>query len=252
MENQKLESLEIMAQSNIKNTKLSIEAIAEYIKNYHEKITNDDEIFRNFNLEDSLLVLRKFQADGLQLDSALQISIEDAITHFESIEENFQHAILGSALEKRIEQILETDDIEEKDVLVNNLFLKLSEKPTKLLKKLYNKKYLEQYKYAITYTSLMVFIAALKSSLSQEDDSVNFEKYIREYLAASQTDDKEIYKMKTFYLNNVSGENIKLGLNENDDENNLSKEVVELRKKYDGFINFLKNKYEDSKLYLKV
>lgn len=141
-----------------------------------------------------------------------------------------------------------------------------------------NGKFLEQFKVAITHTSLMVFLTSVKASnfafeiISSENEDgiqdetqyilsqikVDFDKYIREFLLYSQQDDKEIYDMRMFYLEGLSGE--ELQLNQINDKMYDTKEekVAAQRKaniqtqKYDELLNLLKKQYKDTKIYLLV
>lgn len=132
-----------------------------------------------------------------------------------------------------------------------------------------SEKYLEQFKVAITHTSLMVFLMSIKASnlasangekneVQQliSEIEVDLNKYIREFMLFSQKDDKEIYDMRLFYLNGLTGS--ELGLDYVDVDSFESKEeakqAVEKAKlqsqKYDELLNSFKAKYMETKLHL--
>lgn len=128
-----------------------------------------------------------------------------------------------------------------------------------LAAKLKNSKYMEQFKVAITHTSLMVFIAAFKAVQPDPnvDEAVEFEQYVREYLFFARQDDQDLYTMRLFYLNNLNAAEMGIGEipaeSQNDnpvEEALLRKEVLRSQRDYDNMINSLKKKYTEKNAHL--
>lgn len=139
--------------------------------------------------------------------------------------------------------------------------------------KLKDNNYLEKFKVAITQTSLMVFLLSIKSAQETlELDSnikndinqviteinIDLEQYIREFLFFARQDDKEIYDMRIFYFNGLTGSELGIGdlLNEDDYDSKIEFELAIKKsknqmQKYDELLNDLKKQYLDSKLHLK-
>lgn len=134
-----------------------------------------------------------------------------------------------------------------------------------------SEKYLEQFKVAITHTSLMIFLMSIKASnLASQSESVernevqeiinqikiDFDKYVREFLLFARQDDKDIYDMRLFYMNGLTGS--ELGLDQIDEEMYESKDERESAKekakvqlaKYDELLNTLRKQYTDTKIHL--
>ena len=142
----------------------------------------------------------------------------------------------------------------------------------KLLEAKFSKdsKYLDQFKVAITHTSLMVFLASLKAAnIAAELDKdgvsvaesineikVDFDQYVREYLFFARSDDKQIYTMRLFYLEGLTGS--ELGLDQINEDAFDSKEEIENAKKksaiqlnsYDELLFKFKGQYIETKLHL--
>jgi hypothetical protein len=130
---------------------------------------------------------------------------------------------------------------------------------TELTKKLSNVKYMEEFKVAITHTSLMVFIAAFK--VAQDNIPVDFEQYIREFLFFARQDDKEIFNMRTFYLSNLDATEMGIGEIGDSPEEQVQYETPELEKEaqkaienaknsYNQLISSLLIQYRDTKIHL--
>lgn len=124
-----------------------------------------------------------------------------------------------------------------------------------LEKKLENASYKEQFKIAITHTSLMVFIAAYKAT--QPDEEVEFDQYIREYLFFARQDDSDIYNMRLFYLNNLDSDQMEIGDNNINDEDLtpveealVRKENLRAKREYDSMINNLTTQYQERSIHL--
>lgn len=164
------------------------------------------------------------------------------------------------------------------DEYLLNLKDESEEKAAQLKQKLDgNAKYLEQFKVAITHTSLMVFLISIKAAnmVSQLEESqqteaqevisqiqIDFDKYVREFLFFARQDDTSIYTMRLFYMDGLTGK--ALYTNEetgkvmiNDDlyetkaERDAAVRKAELQMaKYDELLNSLKKQYIDSKPHL--
>jgi hypothetical protein len=139
------------------------------------------------------------------------------------------------------------------------------------ISKLKGNKYFEQYKVAITHTSLMIFLMSIKAAniASQSGNSganevqemisqiqIDFDKYVREFLLFARQDDKDVYDMRLFYLNGLTGS--ELGLDQIDDDMYDSKDERDAAKKkakvqmakYDDLLNALRKQYTETKIHL--
>ncbi len=130
-----------------------------------------------------------------------------------------------------------------------------------------SEKYLEQFKVAITQTSLMIFLISLEASNSsiQEKNEVqeflaevkiDLNKYIREFMLYAQKDDKDIYEMRLFYLDGLTGSELGLNLvdaesyNSDEEVKKATKVANDRMQKYDTILNNFKKSYMDTKLHL--
>jgi hypothetical protein len=256
----KLYSLDKMTQESLASRpKDSIKAISEYLRNIHENIEGEID-FSKFSKEKIQSILTDFVSNKLFEENFEDL--KDFGIDFETLEETFwnyeeeqKEVILSVILDEKIQQIVNAKTVEDTEKLVANLFVTLNKKALQLIKKISNNKYKEQYKIAITQTSLMVFISAYKST--QPTATVEFDKFIREYLFFSQSDDKDIYEMRLFYLGNISAKEIGIGEGAIDNEETspaeaelIGKEVIRARTEYDSLIDKVKKKYLQSKLHL--
>lgn len=125
-----------------------------------------------------------------------------------------------------------------------------SDKVESLKKHLEDKEYLEQFKVAITHTSLMVFIAAF--SVTDKSSEVDFEQYTREFLFYARSDDKDIYDMRVFYLSNLNAEEMGIGEIDSSEEIEpaLQAEITHAKNSYNNLIKGLIKQYTDSKIHL--
>lgn len=129
-----------------------------------------------------------------------------------------------------------------------------NDESTQLEAKLANTNYEEQFKVAITYTSFMVFIAALKAM--KAEDNIKFDKYVAEYLHQARMDDKELYKMRLFYLSNLTGKEMGIGVYNGEEQLSeeeealLNKEALRAQREYDQLIEIIKGKYMERSVYL--
>ncbi len=67
--------------------------------------------------------------------------------------------------------------------------------------------YAEEFARAITHTSLLITSIFIKIT-KPEQELLNLEKFIKEFLYFSRSDDQQIFDMRLYYLNNLSGEDI--------------------------------------------
>ncbi len=180
---------------------------------------------------------------------------------------------LGSLEEMTKESLLNRPEqaIEAISEYVNN---NLSEdnpgKAEALKKKLENPEYLERFKVAITHTSLMLFLISIKASSEVNVEKgnltdvekiigsiqINIAKYVREFLSFTKDDDKHIYEMRLFYLNELNGQEW-AGMEyqdtdvEDTEETKKEKEFINKKIKiYDEILDELKAKYIESKIHL--
>ncbi len=139
-----------------------------------------------------------------------------------------------------------------------------------LKEKLKNKQYLQQFKEAITQTSLILFLISIKASNDVNEKNrdlvnrveelediissfkIDMDRYVREFLLFARKDDKDIYKMRMFYLNSLTGEEW-AGMEMADEENNEPEQkLLSLKvKSYNLILNEFKKQYEDSKIHLR-
>lgn len=153
------------------------------------------------------------------------------------------------------------EDHPEKEVLLN----------TKLTK---DAKYLNQFKVAITHTSLMVFLMSIKAAsianaavqseeLAQDEVQevisqiqIDFDKYVREFSMFARQDDKDVYEMRLYYIDGLTGEQLGLDkinpdLYESKTERTIAEKRAELQKvKYDELRVALLTHYKDTKIHL--
>ncbi len=132
-----------------------------------------------------------------------------------------------------------------------------------------NKQYLQQFKEAITQTSLILFLISIKASNDVNEQNkevlntieelqdimsslkIDMDRYIREFLLFARKDDKEIYKMRMFYLNSLTGEEW-VGMEANDEETSEPEQkLLGLKvKTYNQILSDFKKQYEESKIHL--
>jgi len=137
-----------------------------------------------------------------------------------------------------------------------------------------NQNYLEQFKVAITHTSLMVFLMSIKAasianaSVQSEDlqqdevqniisqIQIDFDKYVREFLMFARQDDKEIYEMRLYYIDGLTGEQLGLDkinpdMYESRTERDIAQQRANLQKlKYDELRATLQKQYKETKIHL--
>lgn len=139
-----------------------------------------------------------------------------------------------------------------------------------LKQKLQNKQYLQQFKEAITQTSLVLFLISIKASndvnekheemvnkIDELEDimsslRIDMDRYVREFLWFARKDDKDIYNMRMFYLNSLTGEEW-AGMEALEEEDNEpGQKLLGLKvKSYNQILNDFKKQYEESKIHLK-
>lgn len=123
-----------------------------------------------------------------------------------------------------------------------------------LILKLENPAYNEQFKVAITYTSLIVFIAAI--AVIKPEQQIRFDKYVSEYLSEARTDDSDIYKMRLFYLEQLTGAEMGIGVYDGEEELSeeeealVEREALRSQREYDQLISNLVNKYSERSIHL--
>lgn len=139
-----------------------------------------------------------------------------------------------------------------------------------LKEKLKNKQYFQQFKEAITQTSLILFLISIKASNDVNEKNkevlnsveelediigslkIDMDRYVREFQLFARKDDKEIYKMRMFYLNSLTGEEWAGMEVENDDSDDSEQKLLNLKvKTYNQILNDFKRQYEESKIHLK-
>lgn len=120
--------------------------------------------------------------------------------------------------------------------------------------KLENPAYNEQFKVAITYTSLIVFVAAI--AVMKPEQEVRFDKFVAEYLSAARSDDSDIYKMRLFYLEQLTGEEMGIGVHDGEEELTeeeealIAREALRSQREYDQLIGNLLTKYSERSIHL--
>lgn len=177
------------------------------------------------------------------------------------MEENIDMNTVGT-LKEMTEQTL-TNRPEDAQNAIDEYFLNFEEDNAEdqkrlvaLKEQLTNEKYLAQFKTAIIQSSLMVFIAAFK--VTQDKVNIDFDKYTREFLAYAQKDDKTIYEMRTFYLENLNAQEIGIGFVPPPEDGSTPPELSEDVKKaisqsqeeYDNLMIKLLRAYKDTKIHL--
>lgn len=229
----------------------SVHALAEYFKNYHEKIEGDIEYLNlpekevqrvlSYNLE-----LPRDTMSELDLD-------ENWVSDFFKFDPEVKEIILSALLDVQLQEIVKSTDVVEIEGLFQKTLVTMNKKVITLAKKIANAKVKDQFKVAITQTSLMVFIAAFKAT--QPNEVVEFDKFIREFLFFSKEDDKDIYNMRLFYLSEITADYLGIGYVPEEETSPaeaelIAKEVVRSRNEYDTLIAQLKEKYSGNKLHL--
>ncbi len=226
----------------------SVHAIAEYFKNYHEKLEGDIEYLNISEKEIKRVLSYNLQLPELNVDLG-----EDLSVSFFNLEAEEKELVLSSLLDVQLQNIVSSPDVVEVEQLFSQTLVPLNKKVLALAKKIANPKLKEQFKVAITQTSLMVFIAAFKAT--QPNEVVEFDKFIREFLFFSKDDDKDIFNMRLFYLSEITAEYLGIGYVPEEETSPaeaelIAKEVLRSRNEYDSLISKLKEKYSGSKLHL--
>lgn len=226
----------------------SVNAIAEYFKNYHEKLDGDIEYLNIPESEIKRVLSYQLELPELDFDIG-----EDLSVSFFTLEDEEKEIVLSSLLDVQLKEIVESTDTVEIERLFNLTLVPLNKKILSLAKKLANPKLKEPFKIAITQTSLMVFIAAFKAT--QPNEVVEFDKFIREYLFFSKDDDKDIYNMRLFYLSEITADYLGIGYVPEEETSPveaelIAQEIVRSRNEYNSLIDKLKEKYANSKLHL--
>lgn len=126
------------------------------------------------------------------------------------------------------------------------------EKAHSIEEKLKDPEYFNLFKTAITHTSLMVFIAAFKAT--QNEVNIEFDQYQRQYLFFARKDDKDIYDMRNFYLSSLNAEEMGIGLDldelEEDNKEVVQENIVNIKATYNKLVNSLLKQYNDTKIHL--
>lgn len=147
---------------------------------------------------------------------------------------------------------------------LENLEEENKEKASNLKTSLKDKGYFEQFKQAITQTSLILFLISIKTSndILEEDENlikdasdvealistmkIDLDRYVREYLLFARKDDLQIYEMRMFYLDSLTGEEwVGMEMDEETD-GSVGKKV----KRYNELLNSFKKQYKESKIHL--
>lgn len=226
----------------------SVHAIAEYFKNLHEKLDGDIEYLKISSSDVKRVLSYNLELPELDIDL-----VNDLESSFDSLPGEQKEVVLEAILDVQLQNIVTSDDVVEIEKLFEQSLIPLNKKVISLAKKIANPKIKEQFKIAITQTSLMVFIAAFKATQPQE--VVEFDKFIREFLFFSKDDDKDIYNMRLFYLDEITAEYLGIGYVPEEETSPaeaelIAKEVLRSRTEYDSLIAKLKEKYAGSKLHL--
>lgn len=226
----------------------SVHAIAEYFKNYHEKLEGDIEYLNIPEKEVKRVLSLNLELPEINVDLGDDLSVS-----FYTLESEEKELVLSALLDVQLQNIVNSSDVVEVETLFSQTLVPLNKKVLALAKKIANPKLKEQFKVAITQTSLMVFIAAFKAT--QPNEVVEFDKFIREFLFFSKDDDKDIYNMRLFYLSEITAEYLGIGYVPEEETSPaeaelIAKEVLRSRNEYDSLIEKLKEKYAGSKLHL--
>lgn len=229
----------------------SVHALAEYFKNYHEKLEGDIE-YLNLPEKDVQRVLSYNLELPRDVMSQLDLD-ENWVSDFFNFDPEVKEIILSALLDVQLQEIVKSTDIVEIEGLFQTTLVTMNKKVITLAKKIANAKVKDQFKVAITQTSLMVFIAAFKAT--QPNEVVEFDKFIREFLFFSKEDDKDIYNMRLFYLSEITADYLGIGYVPEEETSPaeaelIAKEVVRSRNEYDTLIAQLKEKYSGNKLHL--
>lgn len=231
----------------------SIHAIAEYFKNYHEKLDSDIEYLNISEKEVNRVLSYNLDLSNVQELIDAGIDTSNLSVSFFTLDSEEKELVLSAFLDLQLQNIVTATDVIEIEKLFSITLIPLNKKILTLAKKIANVKLKNQYKVAVTQTSLMVFIAAFKAT--QPNEVVEFDKFIREFLFYSKDDDKDIYNMRLFYLGEITAEYLGLGYVPEEETSPaeaelIAKEVLRSRNEYDSLIDKLKEKYADSKLHL--
>lgn len=229
----------------------SVHALAEYFKNYHEKIEGDIEYLNIPETE-----VKRVLSYNLQLPKELleQLGLDENWSEsFFTFEPELKELLLSALLDVQLQDIVKSTDTVEIEGLFQKTLVSMTKKVIVLAKKIANPKIKDQFKVAITQTSLMVFIAAFKAT--QPTEVVEFDKFIREFLFFSKEDDKDIYNMRLFYLSEITADYLGIGYVPEEETSPaeaelIAKEVLRSRNEYDSLISQLKEKYSSNKLHL--
>lgn len=245
----KLVRLEQMTQESLTSRPHdSVHAIAEYFKNYHEKMEGDIEYLNISEKEIKRVLAYNLELPEMDFDLGENLSVS-----FFNLDSDEKEILLSALLDVQIQNIVSSVDVVEIEQLFSQTLVPLNKKVLSLAKKMANTKLKEQFKVAITQTSLMVFIAAFKAT--QPSEVVEFDKFIREFLFFSKDDDKDIYNMRLFYLSEITAEYLGIGYVPEEETSpaeaeSIAKEVLRSRTEYDSLVVKLKEKYVGSKLHL--
>lgn len=245
----KLVRLEQMTQESLTSRPHdSVHAIAEYFKNYHEKMDGDIEYLNISDKEVKRVLAYNLELPEMDFDLGDNLSVS-----FFNLDSEEKELVLSAILDVQLQNIVSSVDVVEVEQLFSQTLVPLNKKVLSLAKKIANTKLKEQFKVAITQTSLMVFIAAFKAT--QPNEVVEFDKFIREFLFFSKDDDKDIYNMRLFYLSEITAEYLGIGYVPEEETSPaeaeaIAKEVVRSRNEYDSLVSKLKEKYSGSKLHL--
>ena len=229
----------------------SVHALAEYFKNYHEKLEGDIE-YLNLPEKEVQRVLSYNLELPRDIMSELDLD-ENWVSDFFNFDPEVKEIILSALLDVQLQEIVKSTDVVEIEGLFQKTLVTMNKKVITLAKKIANAKVKDQFKLAITHTSLMVFIAAFKAT--QPNEVVEFDKFIREFLFFSKEDDKDIYNMRLFYLSEITADYLGIGYVPEEETSPaeaelIAKEVVRSRNEYDTLIAQLKEKYSGNKLHL--
>lgn len=164
---------------------------------------------------------------------------------------------IGTLAEMTKESFLNRPEqaVEATEEYLLNLAEDSIDKATKLKDKLNNDSYSKQFHEAITHTSLMVFLMSIiATSANNSDLNVDFSSYAKEFIESSGKDDLDIYNMRLFYLNGLTGRELGFGqINQSDfntkDELDVAQKIAQKQlHKYDELLASLKKLYLDTKI----
>lgn len=164
---------------------------------------------------------------------------------------------IGTLAEMTKESFLNRPEqaVEATEEYLLNLAEDSIDKATKLKDKLNVDVYAKQFHEAITHTSLMVFLMSIiATSANNSDLNVDFNSYAKEFIESSGKDDLDIYNMRLFYLNGLTGRELGFGqINQSDfntkDELEVAQKIAQKQlHKYDELLSSLKKLYLDTKI----